>query len=328
MQQIYETNAKLEKALEKRGFRVSQKELESVLNQLELRDPFGPEDLNQVACTLGPERRINSRVLRTNRILSSDEWGEAVVVQRLGVGLPASGLTEGEARELHMYLLESLAGQPAAVSIKGKDYQPVVNVWRDIVVCTRLLCTLLGIDPSPMDDLRARYANGISSWLIGVRKLLNPEGVLKIGGRTIPYEPNQTDRLIGHLVWNLPLDGKTMEPKPAVAYKWSRLADGSGHFAPYIFNEKDASAAELKELKTKLIEIKQAFEGMALLSISNGKPWQGITWEQRWRKWNLVFPDFARPTPGALRKAWEYAVNKREKIQPRIHKLTEVPSHA
>ena len=55
------------------------------------------------------------------------------------------------------------------------------------------------------------------------------------------------------------------------------------------------------------------------------EPWQGITWEQRWRKWNLVYPDFARPTPGALRKAWEYAVNNREKIQARINKLNEVP---
>ena len=327
MQHIYETNSELGKALEKKGFRVTQEELESVLNQLELGDPFGPEDLDVVACTLGPEHRVNSRVLRTDRTLSSDEWGEAVVTQRLGVGLPASGLTKGEARELHMSLLESLAGQPAVVSIKGKDYQPVMDVWRNIVVCTRLLCTRLGIDSRPLDGLRDTYANGIASWLIGVRKLLDPEGVLKVGGRVIPYEPNQTDRLIGHLLWNLPLDGKTMEPKPAVAYKWSRLADGSGLFASYIFNEKDASAAELKELKTKLIEIKQAFEGMALLSISN-EPWQGITWEQRWRKWNLVFPDFARPTPGALRKAWEYAVNKREKIQPRIHKLTEVPSLA
>ena len=79
MPQIYETNSELEKALEKRGVQVTQEELESVLKQLELRSPFGPEDLKVVACTLGPERRTSSRILRTDRILSSDGWGEVIV---------------------------------------------------------------------------------------------------------------------------------------------------------------------------------------------------------------------------------------------------------
>ena len=223
-----------------------------------------------------------------------------------------------------MSLLESLPGRPAAVSIRGRDYQP--GVWRDIVVGTRILCTRLGIDPRPLDGLRDAYSKGIASWLIGVRKLLNPDGVLIVGGRAIPFEPNQTDYLIGHLAWNLPLNGKTMEPKPGVAYEWSRLADGSGKFASHIINEKYANVAEFKELKTRLKDIRRAFQDMALLSIRNGEPWQEITWEQRWRKWNLLFPDFARLTTGALRKAFEYAVNNRGKIQARTSKLTEVPS--
>ncbi|MFQ6026324.1 MAG: hypothetical protein ACE5Q6_02290 [Dehalococcoidia bacterium] len=326
MERVYETMEEIQTELRKRNIQATRAEVESALDQLDLRGALGPTDLKEIADHLGPQQKVSDRVLRVQRILDSEEWSEAVVARRIEVGLPANGLSEGQARDLHDALLDSLAGQPAAVSIKGKDYQPVVDVWRGIVVCTRILCTRLGIDPHPLDGLRDTYANGIASWLIGVRKLLNPEGVLKVGGRSIPYEPNQTDRLIGHLAWNLLLDGKTMEPKPAVTYKWSRLADGSGQFASYIINEKDANAGELKELKTKLIEIKRAFEDMALLSISNGEQWQGITWEQRWRKWNLVFPDFAKLTPGALRKAWEYAVNNREKIRARISKLTEVPS--
>jgi hypothetical protein len=180
----------------------------------------------------------------------------------------------------------------------------------------------LGIDPRLLDDLRATYASGSASTHLGVRKLLNPEGIFKFGGQELMYRPNQTDYLLAHVLWGLPLDPKTMEPKPSVSFQWIRLPDGSGRFMPHIINEKEATAAELRELKARMGDIKRITRDRLLLSMLNGKLQREGTWDQRWRKWNQRFPDFAFPTSGALRKACEYAVKTRASILARGQKLT------
>ena len=160
---------------------------------------------------------------------------------------------------------------------------------------------------------------------LGVRKILDPEGVLKVGGMEEQYWPIQTDYLLAHVLWGLPLDPKTMEPKPSVSFQWMRLADGGDRFLPHIFNEKGATATEFRELKARMGVIKRVTRDRLLLAIVNAELCQGLTWDKRWRKWNQRFPDFAFPTPGALRKACEFAVKTREAVRARYQKLMQPP---
>jgi hypothetical protein len=86
-----------------------------------------------------------------------------------------------------------------------------------------------------------------------------------------------------------------------------RLTDGGGRFIPHIFNEKQATAAELRELKARMRDIKRITRDCLLLAIPNAELRRGVTWDERWQKWNQRFPDFAFLTPGAFRKACGYA---------------------
>ena len=103
------------------------------------------------------------------------------------------------------------------------------------------------------------------------------------------------------------------------------LEDGSGMSFVRLFNEKEASASELRELKIRTQDLKKIMEDGLLLSVGEVEDWQGLTWEQRWQIWNRRFPDFARTTPRALRKACEYAEKNRERIQRRYEKLAQPP---
>jgi hypothetical protein len=322
VEQRYESIPDIMKALRKRRIQVSRKEVESGLEYLGLREPFGPGDVADLIGHLGPQHAVNRRIIRTEGVLTSKKWADAVLAVRLELGLPSIGLSEGEARELHTALLDNFTAEPPKVvqNLKG-EVKPVVLFWKDVVSGARMLCTHLGIDPRPLDNLRTSYANGTANLLLRVRRLLDPEGVLKVGG--MECRPTQTDYLLAHVLWGLPLDPTTMEPKPSVSFQWIRLPDGGGRFLPHIFNEKKATAAELRELKARMGDIKRVTRDRLLLAMVNAELWQGPTWDERWRKWNQRFPDFAFPTSGALRKACEYAVKTRAAILARYQKLMQ-----
>ena len=184
MTKRYESLSEVLNVLRKRRIQASLEEVESVLRRLGLREPFGPEDVAELVTHLQPQHTVSRRIMKTARVLSSREWADAVLAVRLELGLPSTGLSEEAARKLHKALLDTLVGElPTLVKIGARDWQPVHLVWRDLVAASRRLCTLLGIDPRLLDDLRATYASGSASTHLGVRKLLNPEGIFKFGGR-------------------------------------------------------------------------------------------------------------------------------------------------
>jgi hypothetical protein len=322
VEQRYESIPDIMKALRKRRIQVSRGEVESGLEYLGLREPFGPGDVADLIDHLGPQHAVNRRIIRTQKVLFSKEWADAVLAVRLDLGLPSHGLSEDESREIHTALLENFAAEPPKFfrNLKG-EVKPVALFWKDLVSGTRMLSKHLGIDPRPLDNLRASYASGTANMLLRVRKLLDPEGVLKVGG--MECRPSQTDYLLAHVLWGLPLDPKIMEPKPAVSFQWIRLADGGGRFISHIFNEQEAAAAELRELKARMRDIKRITRDCLLLAIPNAELRRGVTWDQRWQQWNQRFPDFAFLTPGAFRKACGYAFKNRETIRSRFQKLMQ-----
>lgn len=315
----YEYLPDITEALRERRILVTQEEVASALEYLGLREPLGPGDLAELIEYLGPQHTANQRIVRTEKVLSSKKWADAVVAVRLELKLPPGGLTEGEARELHIALLDKVSGgQPIMVKIGDGEWQDVVYFWSELLSRSRRLCGLIEINACPMDDLRASYGKGTPDLLIRVRKLLSPAGVLRVAGTEFHYRPCQTDYLLAHVLWALPLHAKVMEPKPSVSYQWMRLVGGGGRFLPHIFNEKQATASEIRVLKSKMQDIKRVTRNCLLLAMVNAELWQGLTWDARWRRWNRLFPDFAFLTPGAFRKACGYAFKTKEQTWPGI----------
>lgn len=324
--QTYETIPKLMAALKKRGIQASREEVEAGIEHLGLREPFDPGDLDDLVSHLGPNHAVNQRINRVSGVLSGKEWRDAVVAVRLELGLSASGLPGDQALAIHKGLLDTeLRQQPIEVQFNALDWRPVAQFWKELISASRRLCAKLGIDPRPLDNLRETYAAGTGNALFGVGKLLSPEAVIKVGGNEVSYRPTQIDYLIGHVLWGLPLDPETMEPKPSVSYEWKKLADGGGRFTPHVFNENEATTSERKVMRMKLEDAKRTFNDCLLITVDRGESWRGVTWEERWRAWNRLYPDFEYPTKDALRKACKYAVNHEGAIRARYEKLTEQP---
>ncbi|MFQ6026323.1 MAG: hypothetical protein ACE5Q6_02285 [Dehalococcoidia bacterium] len=324
MAKRYETIEEVQAVLRSRNILATQREIESSLDYLDLPLPLGPGDLPELVENLGPGHKVNPRILRTERILSSKEWAEAVADVRRKMGLPPGGLTQDQARRAHDALIDTFGGDPMDITL-GKRKQPIVPFFKDLVEETRRLGTLLSINPLPLDDLRASYAGGFPNMLLGVRKLLYPESGINLFGREATVVIDQSDHLIGHVLWNHPLDIRTMEPRPWFSFVWERLEGNSGRFVLYKFNEEEATAAERRALQAKVKETRKMFRDGLLLSVLEEEPWLGMTWEQRWQRWNRLFPDFAVPTAGALRKACDYALPHKEETQAYFKRVTTPP---
>jgi hypothetical protein len=108
----YESISDILTALRKRRIQVSREEVESGLEYLGLREPLGPGDLAELIEYLGPQHAVNQRIIRTQKVLSSKKWSDAVLAVRLELKLPPAGLTEGETRELHTALLDNFSAEP------------------------------------------------------------------------------------------------------------------------------------------------------------------------------------------------------------------------
>ncbi|MFQ6031216.1 MAG: hypothetical protein ACE5Q6_27445, partial [Dehalococcoidia bacterium] len=302
MTETYETILELLPALRRRQIPASQEEVESELEQLGLREPFGPEDLAELVTHLGPQHRVNQRVIKTKKVLSSKKWRDAVGGVRLALGLPYTGLSQEQAIELHQGLLDTLlGGQAKEVRIDRPEQQIrelVPDYWHRVFKQTRPLCRFLGIDPSRLDDLIEEYGKHPADTLLGISKLLDPACVFIVDGHELQDEPGQTDHLIGHVLWGHPLDPEFMESKPSMSCEWLRLAAGGGRFLSHIFNETGATPSELKELQRKMRGIKRMWRDGLLLSVVDEDQWQKLTWEQWWEKWNRQFPDYSYLTVG------------------------------
>jgi hypothetical protein len=116
---------------------------------------------------------------------------------RQRLGLPKAGVSLDEAIALHNALLdEAVDGCPRAVQIGTTARQ----YWGELAGEARSLCLWISVDPQPLDKLRIKFATGRSDLLIGLRKILQPEGQVEVNGQPINYAPSDTDRVMAHLL--------------------------------------------------------------------------------------------------------------------------------
>lgn len=314
MPNIYETIDDVLRELRRRHFALEKTKLIQMMAKSGLHTPIDDQDLLDLINDLQLKRQ-NKYLENASKKLKSIQWKTSLAAARQKIGLPVNGISEEQARALHTALLETTSGVSKSVTI-GTATKPALEIWTDVVREGRLLCRILMIDPGDADKIYASFSAGSVNWLLGVRKLLNPEGVLKIGGREIVYEPSTFDRLIGQLLWGLTLAPKDIVQAPSVGYRWERLPDGSGKFEETRFTPMQNTAAEDKALGNKLTEIKEFTRECALIQIRSDENLRGKMWSERWAIWTKVFPDFSYPTPDALRKAAARATKKHLKNLP------------
>ena len=136
---------------------------------------------------------------------------------------------------------------------------------------------------------------------VGTRLLLHPDFEFKIDGQPIELQATPTDRVMGHVLWNLPLNAKDLQCGPRVTANWHCPPETEGSYQETRFLSSELNATELREQQQFLTWIQNDFKHTKLV----GFPRDG-TWEERWREWNRRFPDWAFPSPEAMRKNVDY----------------------
>ena len=174
--------------------------------------------------------------------------------------------------------------------------------WQLLIRETTALCYLVRVDPGPLVSLRVenRKHNRIDQ-LLGLGRLLHPDFKLKIDGQPIDINATPTDRLMGHVLWNLPLTAKDLQCGPRVTVNWHCPTETEGSYQETRFLSAELNATELREQQQFLTWIQHDFKHTKLVDF----PRNG-TWEECWREWNRRFPDWAFPTAAAMRKNVDY----------------------
>lgn len=299
----YGTVTEVIKELEKRGYGGDKDLVVQAMKQSGLFCPLGDQDLAELAQDLGVAKSdAASHLVRTKKILASQKWQQEVSQLRVNLlNMPKEGCSCEEARALHDALLDSLAGHPKDIKI-GLTKKSVIEYWGDVIRETRQLCSMfLAVDPGPLDRLRENFATGRGDFLIGLRKLLDPDGCFRLGGKEVQIRPSPTDRLLAYILWGFELSAEELMPGPTMSYTWERLADGGGRLFEHSFDIHRATPSEARELKETLRKNMENFYENALLNLQKDK-----TWKERWENWNRVFPDRHIPSEGAMRKRVEY----------------------
>ena len=286
--------------MERKGYVIPKGRLNALMKETQLYYPLGGEDINELVSNLGPGDRAGKRLSRKSKD-AEKRYAEEVARGRRRLRLPTEGLSVDQARNLHKALLDdAFNGSRVRLRLGGKAVVPRVY-WAEILQEASNLCTISGVDPRPLDDLRILFGKGGVDRMIGVRKLLDPQGVFKFGGNEIDYHPSITDQVIGNLLWGLPFTSTEATSSPSITWTWERLPDGGGRFFEETYHLDDATPREAKQLRASLRQIKKEFRRRLLTAFQLRR-----TWVEEWRRWNRLFPDLAFPSPGALRKAVAY----------------------
>ena len=292
----YENDQSLLAELESKGYAVDLGTIRRFIAERDLHPPFDDHDVDDVVRTL-PKSVRNPHLVKLRKVLASREWRDAVVLSRQSLGLPEEGMSAEEAERIHDALLESIAGRRKTLST-GHSRIPVAHFWMQVVYEARKLCSLLELDPEELDTYRISFSSGRVDMLLGVRKLLSPQQVFRIDGQTAGIHPSTGDRLIGHLIWRMPLSPIDLSKGPSIKYTWELMPDGTGRAYESTFQFEKASPTEVRELQKSLANVKRSVRRKSLLSYRSGG-----TWKERWEKWNRLQPDMAFPTADAMRKA-------------------------
>jgi hypothetical protein len=226
---VYDSIGEVLTELQKRGYALERKQVAEAMSQTDLHCPLSDDELNEILLYLAPQHQeTDIRRAKLNKVLSDRRWRNAVVIARKRLGLPKAGVSPDEAIALHHALLEEIVdGCPRIVRI-GTTAKSLRQYWGELAGEARSLCRLISVDPQPLDKLRIKFAVGRSDLLIGLRKILQPEGELAFNGQPIKYGPSDTDRVMAHLLWGMPLSAEEITPGPRLGFGWERLPGGGG----------------------------------------------------------------------------------------------------
>ena len=316
---LYEEVGEVLAALERRGCVVDRKILVGAMSDEGLHCPLDDLDIEDLVEALTPTAvTTHGPSIRMAKILASSRWKGTVAQARQRLRVPPKGVSAQAAKEQHDVLLAATLG--STLERSNIDVASILNFWGRLVKEARQLAVMLSMDPTPLDPKIAAFSPsaGIGSGgaavaggnaLIGLRKILQPKGVFKLGGTPVQYHPAPTDHLMAHILWGSPLSPEALPSGPSISYKWERTPDGGGRLIEETFGFDQATASEIRQLQASLRRIKREFRARLLRNYSGGK-----TWEERWRVWKQMFPDIVFPSADALRHATAYQNTKDRKL--------------
>jgi hypothetical protein len=313
IRKVYDTIGEVLIELQKRGYALERKQVAEAMRQLDLHCPLSDYDLAELLLYLVPKQQeTNIRRAKLNKVLSGGRWRNAVVMARLRLGLPKAGVSPGEAIALHNALLdEAVDGCPRVVRT-GTTTKSLRQYWGELFQEARKLCRWISVDPQALDRLRSKFATGGGDLLIGLRKILQPQGEWALNGQPIKYAPSDTDRVMAHLLWGMPLSAEEITPGPRLGFTWKRLPGGGGRLRQRAFQFERATPSEAGQLRDQLGRMMRNFYHNALLNFQVDRPWK-----ERWQHWNHLFPDRAFPSSDAMRKAVSYQKQKCKSGSPK-----------
>ena len=306
MSEAYEGFEEILGALGQRGCKTNRAHLANAMDTLDIHGLLIDQDIDDLRNHLGSEESISNRhEIKANKVLSDSIWRDAVSIARSKIQIPAKGITEEQARKLHLQWLHTWSDLARCKSRGVPPSEAATNeffFWQLLIRETTGLCYLVRVDPGPLVSLRVenRKHNRIDQ-LLGLGRLLHPDFKLKIDGQPIDINATPTDRLMGHVLWDLPLTAKDLECGPRVTVNWNCPIETEGSYQETRFLSAELNATELREQQQFLTWIQHDFKHTKLVDF----PRNG-TWEECWREWNRRFPDWAFPTAEAMRKNVDY----------------------
>jgi hypothetical protein len=251
-------------------------------------------------------------LVRVAKVLRSGEWRQQVHKARLRLGLPEQGYSLERARESYRTYMEIFSDSPGRIAPEETVVQ-AATFWLKAVQEARLLCPLVQIDPDPLDRVWETHAQGMLDPLVGIGKLLAPDMTIEKDGREILFDPDPTDRLVGHLVWGLALNAEEISAGPSVSLSYELLENGYVVPRTNFFGLEHATPGVLRELKRQYKELMTAEKRMGMYQMLRRRK----TWKDRLEWWNGRYPDRAYHSTGALRKAVSYQMEKSERERGR-----------
>ena len=306
MPEAYESFEEILGALGQRGCKTNRAHLAKAMDTLDIHGLLSDQDIDDLRNHLGSEESISNRhEIKANKVLSASIWRDAVSIARSKIQIPAKGITEEQARKLHLQWLHTWSDLARCKSRWVPPYEAATNeffFWQLLIRQATGLCYLVRVDPAPLLKLQVeeRKDNRIDN-LMGLGRLLHPDLKLNIDNHPIETEAIPMDRLMGHVLWNLPLNAKDLQCGPRVTVNWHCPAETEGAFQETRFLSAELSATEVREQQQFLTWIQHDVRHTKLINL----PRDG-TWEERWRQWNRRFPDWAFPTAEAMRKNVDY----------------------
>jgi hypothetical protein len=310
---VYDSVGEVLTELQKRGYALERKQVAEAMSQTDLHCPFSDDELGELLLYLAPQQQeTDIRRAKLNEVLSGRRWHNAVVMARQRLGLPKVGVSPDEAIALHNALLdEAVDGCPRAVRI-GTTAKSLRQYWGELAREARSLCLWISVDPQPLDKLRIKFATGRCDLLIGLRKILQPEGQVAFNGQPIKYAPSDTDRVMAHLLWGMPLSAAEITTGPRIGFTWERLPGSGGRLYQRAFQLDKGTPSELRQLRVQLRRMTRNFYHNVLLNFQVDRPWK-----ERWQNWNHLFPDLAFPSSDAMHKAVSYEKQKAKSGLPK-----------